>query len=318
MKKNRIKASDYNSIIDSIPVCVFEDFILKEIDSAACQKYILQHKDSGILFSSFLCSLRGGMIPNIISCLDKTAYFKYLLSKRLPGYKLIDEYCGELKKIDVITPEGDLLHTYPSKLSGKYIPTFKSCKDGGTGMFIRKAKIVHNNKYSYEKCIYKAMGIKLTISCDIHGDFIQTAQSHINGNGCPICASELNSSGFGRTDWVNKGMNSRNIDSFKVYIIRCFGNGEDFIKIGRSYTKLYDRFRLGNSNQFPYEYKIVELIEGDGFYIYDLEIYLHRKLFSSKYIPKSKFNGMNECFSIDILDSYKNIVKEFDNERKKD
>lgn len=316
MGTQRIKAFDYKSIISSIPEFIFNDFELMGLDNNGLQKYILRHKESGILFSSFLCSLRKGAAPNIISCLDKTAYFKYILSKNFVGYKLLNDYVDDYHKVDVLTDEGDLLSVFPSKLSGKYVPTFKSCKDGGTQMFIRRANVVHNSRYLYDKCIYKNMNTKVTITCNIHGNFNQVPQSHLNGNGCPFCAVELNSTGFGRTDWVNKGLHSKNIDGFKVYIIQCFGNNEDFIKIGRSYTKLYNRFRKGKSKQFPYEYKIVELVEGDGFYIYDLEIYLHSKLFKFKYTPKLIFNGINECFSIDTLESYNNIIKEFDNERK--
>lgn len=58
-----------------------------------------------------------------------------------------------------------------------------------TEEFISKSKIVHCEKYSYEKSIYKNARLKLIITCPIHGDFKQDGRSHLQGCGCPICDS---------------------------------------------------------------------------------------------------------------------------------
>jgi hypothetical protein len=55
--------------------------------------------------------------------------------------------------------------------------------------FIKKASIVHQNKYTYEKVIYVTSKINVIITCPIHGDFNQTPNAHICNRGCPICAS---------------------------------------------------------------------------------------------------------------------------------
>ncbi len=55
--------------------------------------------------------------------------------------------------------------------------------------FIEQANIVHNNKYLYlEK--YAGDSVKINICCKSHGNFKQTAGSHLQGNGCPFCAKE--------------------------------------------------------------------------------------------------------------------------------
>lgn len=43
----------------------------------------------------------------------------------------------------------------------------------------------HHGKYNYDKVIYEKMHSKVTITCPIHGDFIQTPSKHLLGRGCP-------------------------------------------------------------------------------------------------------------------------------------
>lgn len=56
--------------------------------------------------------------------------------------------------------------------------------------FIEKAVVVHGDKYKYDKTVYKLARIKVCITCPKHGDFYQTPNSHLNGNGCPSCGFE--------------------------------------------------------------------------------------------------------------------------------
>lgn len=53
--------------------------------------------------------------------------------------------------------------------------------------FVARAKEFHGDKYDYSKTEYKDMHSKVHIICPRHGDFYQRAQSHILGNGCPLC-----------------------------------------------------------------------------------------------------------------------------------
>lgn len=53
--------------------------------------------------------------------------------------------------------------------------------------FTERASIIHNNKYKYLNVIYKNNSTKVSITCDIHGDFLQTPANHLNGQGCPKC-----------------------------------------------------------------------------------------------------------------------------------
>lgn len=53
--------------------------------------------------------------------------------------------------------------------------------------FIEKANIKHGGKYSYHHVNYINAHDKVLITCPIHGDFLQTPNSHLNGKGCPKC-----------------------------------------------------------------------------------------------------------------------------------
>ena len=55
--------------------------------------------------------------------------------------------------------------------------------------FIEKAQKIHNNKYDYIKFNYINTKTKGVIICPIHGDFLQSPDAHLRGQGCPKCKS---------------------------------------------------------------------------------------------------------------------------------
>lgn len=61
-----------------------------------------------------------------------------------------------------------------------------------TEEFIRRAKVIHSDKYDYNKSIFIDGKSKVIISCKIHGDFEQSASEHIRGRGCPMCNKGIN------------------------------------------------------------------------------------------------------------------------------
>ena len=60
-----------------------------------------------------------------------------------------------------------------------------------TEEFINRAKNVHGNTYNYDKVEYDGLNKKVIIGCKIHGDFSQTANNHLQGQGCPSCKGGL-------------------------------------------------------------------------------------------------------------------------------
>ncbi len=58
-----------------------------------------------------------------------------------------------------------------------------------TEFFIKKAQIVHGQKYDYSQVSYKNNHTPVTIICIKHGEFSQVPYSHLLLNGCPSCSS---------------------------------------------------------------------------------------------------------------------------------
>jgi hypothetical protein len=52
---------------------------------------------------------------------------------------------------------------------------------------IKKAMIVHNDRYDYSRFNYTKSNIKGIISCPPHGEFLQTPNNHLLGQECPKC-----------------------------------------------------------------------------------------------------------------------------------
>ena len=56
--------------------------------------------------------------------------------------------------------------------------------------FINDSQLIHGDKYEYSKSIFTKRKSKVIIICPIHGEFEQTACSHLSGKGCDKCAHE--------------------------------------------------------------------------------------------------------------------------------
>lgn len=155
--------------------------------------------------------------------------------------------------------------------------------------FIEKASKTHDNFYRYDKAIYKVSTEKVTITCPIHGDFLQPPKSHIEGKGCTKCGKE---SHWRRPEYIKKA-NGR-ICTF--YTLRCFNEEEEFYKIGITMNTIKERYN--NIKKMPYNYEIVSEIYGEAGFIWDLEKDEKRKLKVFNYQPKIIFGGSSsECFT---------------------
>lgn len=58
-----------------------------------------------------------------------------------------------------------------------------------TEEFIHRAKLMHGDKYIYDKSVCIGSHLKILIECPIHGYFEQIANNHLHGNGCKHCGS---------------------------------------------------------------------------------------------------------------------------------
>lgn len=60
-----------------------------------------------------------------------------------------------------------------------------------TNEFIEKAKKIHGDKYDYNKVDYINNRTKICIICKEHGEFWQTPNKHLLGQGCPECGNTM-------------------------------------------------------------------------------------------------------------------------------
>ncbi len=92
-------------------------------------------------------------------------------------------------KINIHCPNGHFFEQKPyDHLMGRGCT--KCIVIGGksnTEDFIKKAKIIHNYLYNYDKSVYVNSESKLIIECHKHGEFLQTPHHHLSGRGCPKC-----------------------------------------------------------------------------------------------------------------------------------
>ena len=219
-------------------------------------------------------------------------------------YSLV-EYTNCKLKIDIICPDHGIFKQSPDAHTNQKqgCSECKRVKSSSTlKEFLNKAKEVHGDKYDYSEVDYKNTTIKIDIICRDHGIFKQRPGKHIsNKRGCPKCGGDRikefqinNYIGWSYADWQKAGENSIKFDSFKVYILRCWNEEEEFYKIGKTFTTIKNRFY---GNKIPYKYEAVKIIKSkDAKYISKLEKRLHKNNIDNKYVPKNKFNGYQECY----------------------
>ena len=96
-------------------------------------------------------------------------------------------------KVCIICPEhGEFWQTPNSHLSGRGCPQCsinrrRNYFSRTTDEFIQKATKIHNNKYDYSKVEYHNDKTKVCIICPEHGEFWQTPNKHLQGQGCKLC-----------------------------------------------------------------------------------------------------------------------------------
>ena len=56
--------------------------------------------------------------------------------------------------------------------------------------FIKKAKLIHGDKYNYSNVEYIESKLKIKIICPVHGEFEQRASGHLTGYGCSKCSQD--------------------------------------------------------------------------------------------------------------------------------
>ena len=100
------------------------------------------------------------------------------------------EYENSYTKIKIICPKhGIFLQRPRDHLQHNGCPSCAKVYKPTKEQFIEKARIIHGDKYDYSMAEYKNANAKIKIICSKHGIFLQRANHHLHGMGCPYCKS---------------------------------------------------------------------------------------------------------------------------------
>jgi len=193
---------------------------------------------------------------------------------------------------------GEFEQLYKVHSSGSGCPKCANeSKSSTTQQFIEKSKLIHGDKYDYSLVDYKGSFKEVKIVCKEHGIFKQSPHVHLSGSICKKCSDSNRKipSIWKYSDWIKAANTSKKFDSFKVYILKCTGNNEEFYKIGKTFTTVDYRFK--SKVQMPYKYKIIKIYENKARETCRLEKQLQKQNKQFKYVPNIWFGSVNECFS---------------------
>lgn len=100
-----------------------------------------------------------------------------------------------------------------------------------TEQWIKKARLVHGNKYDYSKVEYHKSSDKICIICPIHGEFLQIAAEHLKGKGCQKCGHTTTGSKL-----------SSNTTEFIERAIKVHGDKYDYSKV--IYSGIHNKVQI--------------------------------------------------------------------------
>ena len=131
------------------------------------------------------CNLCNGKIQ-----LSKEEFLKKanIVHNNKYDYSMVN-YVGYHVKVCIICPiHGKFWQQPANHLCGKGCRKYsRNSYNYNTEEWIEEAEKVHGNKYDYSKVNYKNSDMKVCIICPKHGEFLQKANNHLRGQGCPKC-----------------------------------------------------------------------------------------------------------------------------------
>jgi hypothetical protein len=107
-------------------------------------------------------------------------------------YSNVDYIKNNTEVIIICKLHGEFPQKPDSHLSGSGCPLCGG-KVKSTSDFIKKAKLVHGNKYNYSKVDFINALTEVIIFCKIHGEFPQKPHYHLCGTGCIKCTGRVSS-----------------------------------------------------------------------------------------------------------------------------
>lgn len=248
--------------------------------------------------------LKRGRGVSLKSAVDKDSYF-ISMCKDIHGgvydYS-ITKYKGHNKKVDIICKKHGRFKQDPFNIlcnkagcpkCGNNTPT----KDE----FLKRANNKHNFKYNYNLSDYVNMTTHIEIECKKHGVFKQKPYTHLESKyGCNECFLEngavyysLKSAKLNKDKWLKK--------EAIFYVVNLYNNEENFFKIGITTKSLKRRFGKSFEKKTGYTINEVFIQKTNLYNAFMKENNIIKNMREYRYIPRTTFGGVTECFCINPL-----------------
>lgn len=184
-----------------------------------------------------------------------------------------------------------------------------------TKYFIYLARQIHGDKYDYSKVKYVNNKSKVIIICKQHGEFKQSPNNHLQGDGCPECAREIT----GYANWKKNARQKAAAGKLStIYLIECWDEKtkERFIKFGLTTNTVKGRYYKQNNpdTSIPYHYKMLHTINSldiENLWKMEKELKSSIKELDVRYTPKLGFHP-TECVPIFLKRNMLKIFTEFE------
>ena len=165
--------------------------------------------------------------------------------------------------------------------------------------FIKKARNVHGDRYTYSEVNYINNSTNIIITCPAHGNFIQLPSNHLKGQGCSSCAS----SGFDKTK-----------PAILYYLKITTDDNQVLYKIGITNRTVEARFSVTDLAKIEVIKQIYYEIGQDA---YNKEQRILKEFKESKYTGANILDsGNTELFTKAILSNNKGGLKWHQNKTK--
>lgn len=153
--------------------------------------------------------------------------------------------------------------------------------------FLHDARKMHGDRYEYITSTYKNYNSNVEIVCKEHGVFLQRANHHVYGHGCPKCQQ-----------------NGFNCGKQGILYLLSAANG--VVKIGITNRDIKSRLWEINKTS-GLNFKLITSFSADGQFVYDAEQDILEHFKHLKY-DGGVFSGSTECF---IPEAFEGILAMF-------
>lgn len=164
-------------------------------------------------------------------------------------YSYPEEYKGSKSKIKIECPIHGIFKQTPDKhLQGdgcaKCAGNFKKTKE----QFVEEANLIHKGKYTYPGEYINAR-TDIEIECLKHGVFKQVPDVHLNGCGCPACATNVSKM---ETEWLDSlGIpNDNSHRSLRIKVGNSYIKPDGFDPATNTIYEFYGDYFHGNLNVY--------------------------------------------------------------------